>query len=160
MCPTPARTRLWSSAALAAVLLVAPAARAADDVDVTVVAILATSDAKNAKIEPELAAIAKEVQKKYPNLTGFRMAQMTCQSMAVGRPEAFGLVDKEAAQVTVEHGADKHDRVRLKVQPPQLKEITFTSCCGKFVPIVTPYQTKDKQEQLIIAVMVSTCKDK
>jgi hypothetical protein len=161
MWPTLARSRLLHlSAALTTVLLIAPAVRAVDDVEVTVVAILATSDAKNAKIQPEVAAIAREVQKKYPNLTGFRLAQMTCQSMTVGRPDTFTLVDKEAAQVTVEHGADKHDRVRLKVQPPQLKEITYTTCCGKFFPIVTPYQTKDKQEQLIIAVMVSTCKEK
>jgi hypothetical protein len=160
MSPTPAHTRLFRlSTALAALLALAPPARAVEDVEVTVVAILATTD-KGAKVQPEVAAIAKQVQKKYPDLTGFRLAQMTCQPMTVGKAETFPLVDKEVATVTVEEPADKHDRVCLRVKPPGVKEITYTSCCGKFFPIVTRYHTKDQQERLITAVMVGTCKEK
>ena len=32
-------------------------------------------------------------------------------------------------------------------------EITYDTCCGKFLPIITPFRTKDK-ELLIIAVCV------
>jgi hypothetical protein len=160
MPPTLAYARpLPLAAVLAFLLALAPVARASEEVDVTVVAILATTD-KGAKVQPEVAAIAKPVQKKYPDLTGFRLAQMTCQTLTVGKAQTFALVDKEVAMVTVEEPADKHDRVCLRVKPPEVKEITYTSCCGKFFPIVTRYRTKDKQEQLIIAVMVSTCKEK
>jgi hypothetical protein len=34
----------------------------------------------------------------------------------------------------------------------------YTSACGKFFPIVTRYQTKER-ERLIIAIMVRCCKN-
>ena len=42
------------------------------------------------------------------------------------------------------------------IPPPLVGEITYMTICGKFFPIVTRYQTKDK-DRLIIAVMVKPC---
>jgi hypothetical protein len=146
--------------ALIFILALSPADLADEQVKVTVVAIVANSDPADGKIDPQLESIAAEVKKKYPQLTGFHLKRMTCTSMTVGKEDTFKTVDDLDATVTVQQGSDKHDRVRLTIKPPQVKEITYTTCCGKFFPVVTPYLTKDKQEQLIIAVRVSTCKDK
>ena len=156
---TPLAPRLLGLCLAPAVLLLPAApAPAADDIRVAVVAILANGD--GGKVDAEVEPVAREVRKKYPALTGFHMARMTCQPVPAGKEESFKLVDDEVATVAVEHAADKEDRVRVRVKPPQLKEITYTTCCGKFFPIVTPYQTRAKQEQLIIAIMVCPCKDK
>jgi hypothetical protein len=120
-------------------------------VRVTVIAILAT-DRSNV-IDPKLERFAKEVQKTEPQLTGFTLAQTTRKTLAVGNTLDFPLVDKQVAEISVEKGMDTQNRVSLKVKPPQVGEIVYTSACGKFFPIVTRYQTKDK-ERLIIAIMV------
>jgi hypothetical protein len=115
-------------------------------VRVTVIAILATD--KNARVDPRLECIAKEIQKKDPNLTGFQLAQTSNESCTVGKATKFELVDKETAEVIVRHGANKEDRVCLKVKPPRMGEITYTSTCGKFFPILTRYQTKNHERLL------------
>jgi hypothetical protein len=51
------------------------------------------------------------------------------------------------------------DRVRLKVGPPMMGEITYEAPCDKFLPIQTPLRTK-KNEMVIIAVRVQPCKGK
>jgi hypothetical protein len=127
---------------------------AEEKVRVTVVAILATDQDKI--VDPKLECIAREVQKTEPRLTGFHLAQTTRLPVAVGSSYKFPLVEKEVAEIVVEHGADKENRVSLKVKPPRCGEIVYTSCCGKFFPIVTRYRTKN-QERLIIAVMVKPC---
>lgn len=148
------RLQPWLVPALLVALT--PQARAADEVRVAVVAILANGDSK--KIDPAVADIAKHVKHKYPMLTGFRLCCMTSQSVTVGEENTFPLADDQSAQIVVQQVSDKNDRVRIKVKPPQLGEITYTTCCGKYFPIVTPYLTKGKQEQLILAIMVTTCK--
>jgi hypothetical protein len=87
------------------------------------------------------------------------MAKMSCQSVAVGATDDFVLVADQHAAVTVLKAACKHNRVQLKVTPPTLGDITYTTCCGKFFPMVTRYQTKN-QEWLIVAVRVQPCKEK
>jgi hypothetical protein len=141
-----------------ALLLAAAPAPAADEIRVAVVVILATGD--GSKVDAEVEAVAREVRKKYPALTSFHMARTTCQPVPAGKEESFKLVDDEVATVVVDHASDKDDRMRVRVKPPQLKEITYTTCCGKYFPIVTPYQTRARQEQLIIAIMVCPCKEK
>jgi hypothetical protein len=130
--------------------------RAGDDnVRVTVVVILATDQNKN--VDPKLECIAKEVRNIDPKLTGFRLGPTSCKSLAVGAEYKFPLLEDLEAPVVVRHGADKDERVSLRIKPPKLGEITYTSACGKFFPIMTEYVTKDK-ERLIIAIMVRPCK--
>ncbi len=134
-----------------------PAAGAEEKVKVTVVAVLATENNKH--VDPQLKCLADEVRKIEPKLTGFRTARATCKSLAVNEEFKFPLVDKEVASVLVQHGADKDDQVGLTVKAPQVGEIVYTSACGKFFPIVTRYQTKDK-DRLIIMIRVQPCKGK
>ena len=56
------------------------------------------------------------------------------------------------------HAADSKNRVGLTVKAPLQGEIQYTTCCGKFFPIVTRYQTKNK-ELLIVAIRVQPCKE-
>jgi hypothetical protein len=129
-------------------------ARAEEKIHVTVVAIFATD--QNKKVEPRLECLAKEVQKTDPKLTGFRLAKCSCQKVEVGKKVEFPLVENEVAAVVVKHGCDKEDRVGLTVKAPLVGEIAYSCACGKFFPIMTRYQTKDK-ERLIIAIRVQPC---
>jgi hypothetical protein len=128
--------------------------RAEEEIKVTVVAILATD--QNKKVEPRLEGLAKEVQKTDPKLTGFRWAKCSCQKLEVGKKLEFRLVEDQVAAVVVKHGCDKEDRVGLTVKAPLVGEIAYSCACGKFFPIMTRYQTKDK-ERLIIAIRVQPC---
>lgn len=150
-------TRRWLGVLLlTAIWLGGPAmARAEEKVRVTVVAILATD--RDHKVDRRLKCVAEEVQKVEPKLTGFQIGQITCTPVAVGKSYKVPLVEKATAEVVIQQGADKDNRVKLKVKAPKMGELVYTSTCGKFFPIVTRYQTKDK-ERLIIAIMVRPCK--
>jgi hypothetical protein len=133
-----------------------------DDRMITVVAVIASD--KNKHVDPRVKCIADEVQKLEPNLTGFRLATTTNKSVRVGNRETFPLVDDEVLGVLLQHvggggGGKKEkdkedDRVRLTVKAPLAGEITYSTCCSKFFPIMTRYLTKDTGERLIVAIMV------
>lgn len=125
-----------------------------DKVKVSVVIILASE--KDAAVDPKLDDIAREVRKMHPRLKGFRLGPLAARSLAIGSEETFALVEDQKARVVVQRGADKNDRVRLKVAPPQMGEITYSTPCGKFLPIVTPFRTR-ANELLILAVRVQPC---
>ena len=144
---------------LAALMGGDPPDKAPEEIRVTVVAILASTD-KNAKVDKKLVEVAAAVQPQYPELVGFRFGPQTCKPVEIGKEETFDLVDDVKATVLVQQGYDKKGRVGLKVKPPQLNEITYSTCCHKYFPLVTPYETKDKKERLIVAVMVCPCKEK
>jgi hypothetical protein len=155
-----AHTRKWFSGALLLLALLGAAPKEEeekDTVEVALIAILATDS--NAKIDPQLACIAREVRKTHKELTGFRLATTTKKSLTVGEKKIFEVVSDQKVAVTVEQGADEKNRVQLKVGPPGMGTITYDTCCGKFLPIVTPFTTKDK-ELLIIAVCVHPCREK
>ena len=156
---SPAAVRVGCGVLLVAALLPNLAARAdeKETVEVAVIAILATD--RNDKIDPKLACIARQVRVNHKDLTGFQLAKMTKQSLTVGVKKAFEVVDDQKAGVTVQQGADEKNRVQVKVGPPGMGEITYDTCCGKFLPIVTPYRTKEK-DLLIVAVCVKPCHEK
>lgn len=157
--PKHRRRRLLALLGLAVGLLnPAPAARAADEeVRVTLVAILATD--RDQVVDDKLRDIAGEFRKKYPWWTGFRLGIMTCKAVVVGKRETFELVDGQVATVLILHGADKDDRVCLKIKAPRMGELTYSTACTKFFPIMTRYQTKDK-DHLLIAIAVNPCHGK
>ena len=160
MSPNPSARPFWGALLLALPALATSAAPCADDPDkvkVCVVTVLATD--KDAKVDPKLADLAREVQKVEPKLTGFRLANSTSKSLSVGDKDDFELVADQTAAVIVEHGADQENRVQLKVTPPLMGAITYETSCGKFLPVVTSYRTKGG-EVLIIAVRVQPCNEK
>ena len=129
-----------------------------DKVKVSMIVILASE--ANAKVDPRLTCIAAELKKKHPKLVGFQLAgKCSCKSLTIGTKEAFDLIANETAAVTVEQGADDDNFVQLKVEPPQMGEITYRTVCGKFLPIVTPVRMKDGS-LVIIAVRVQPCNGK
>lgn len=148
---------------LLALMLIAAAppkdAERADEksVEVAVIAILGTD--RNNKIDPKLACIAREVRRKHKELTGFRLATLTRKSLTIGVKNTFEVVGDQKVGVTVVHGADEKDQVQVKVAPPGMGEITYDTCCGKFLPIATEFRTKDK-DLLIIAVCIRPCHEK
>src|SRR5581483_4420019 len=104
-------------------------------VNVAVIAILATD--RNDKIDPKLDCIARQVRKSRKELTGFQLGTMARQSLTIGVKSNFEVVGEQKVGVTVVHGADDKNRVQVKVAPPGMGEITYDTCCGKFLPIVT-----------------------
>jgi len=125
-----------------------------DPVKVTVVVVLATSD--NDTIDPKLTELAKEVQKRDPKLTGFKLSASEVKSIPVGESDTFDLVEKQELKVKVEKTKDANGRVSLSIKPPGLENTTYGCSCDKFFPVVTPYRTKSG-EVLIIAVMAKPC---
>jgi hypothetical protein len=155
----PGRRNRWSLLAL--ILLLASSAAWASDpnkparkVRVSVLVIYATE--KDDKIDAKLACIAREVRKTHPKLTGFRMGKLSSKSLTVGAGDKFDLPEEQKACVMVQRAADNMDRVRLKVGPPSMGEITYSTPCGKFLPILTPFRTKTG-EVVLIAVRVQPC---
>ncbi|MFO0879881.1 MAG: hypothetical protein U0840_21245 [Gemmataceae bacterium] len=123
-------------------------------VRVTVLVMVASE--KDEKTDKKLEEIAREVRKTHPRFKGFKMVSLSDKSLAVGESDKFDLVEDQQAAITVLRTADKFDRVRLKVGPPMMGEITYSTPCGKFLPILTPYRTKGN-ETVLMAVRVKPC---
>ena len=124
-------------------------------VRVTVVAVLATTE--NNVVDKQLTDLATEVQKKYPDLVGFKLKESLQKSIPVGDSHTFDLLGKETAvQVTVDKPKDKNGRVGLTVSPPGGEAVTYTCACDKFFPLVTTYKTKDGRK-LIVAIGAKPC---
>jgi hypothetical protein len=137
--------------------VVAPAALAkepAPRVKVTVVTILAGD--RGDDVDPRLKCVADEVRKLNPQLKSFKLVSMASRSLAVDDKAEFPLVDDQVAQVVIRQRADETNKISLAVTPPRQGEIVYRAACGKFLPIVTRYQTREN-ERLILAVRVQPC---
>src|SRR5215204_5050427 len=111
-----------------------------DPVRVTVVIVLATS--KNDVIDPKLKDLAREVQKREPTLTGYKLVAIDSRSVRVGDEATIPLTDKQVLGVKVEKPKDAHGRIGLTLDPPGMDPVTYACACDKFFPIVTPHRTK------------------
>ena len=128
-----------------------------EEVQVTVVSILAKKEGNN--VPPKLAELAKRIQERRPDLTSFRIDTQCCEKLTVDQAKEFKFVDEKKAVVTVRQAADANNQVKLKVDLPCIGKVCYTTCCGKFFPMMTCYKT-NTGECLIIAVMVKPCKGK
>ena len=152
------RYRLGCLLVLVGWLAAAPPCRADEpEIKVHIVAILATE--KDKQIDPRLKDIAKKVQEKEPQLTGFQVNRCICAKLTAGKEETFKLVDNQTVTVLFKCKTDKDTRCCLTVKAPRMGEVTYNTTCEKFFPIVTRYQTKEKQ-RLILAIMVPPCEKK
>lgn len=129
-------------------------AEPAEKVKVTVVVILASEG--KPEVDPRLDKIAQEIRKRNPNLNRFQLKSINCRSLKVDEKASVNLVDDKKAQIVVKQGADTDNRVGLAVTVPDQGEIVYRTACGKFLPIVTRYQTK-MRERLILAIRVQPC---
>jgi hypothetical protein len=126
-------------------------AESEEKIEVTVVPIFASS--KHNLIDRDLANIAKAVQQHRPKLTGFRKGKASKQTLAVGGKAKFPLGENQSAQVSIQQGVDKENRIALTVKPPECGTIVYASTVGKYFPIVTRHRNGN-QDFLIVAVMV------
>lgn len=124
----------------------------AQEVDVTVVAILASD--RHTEIDKKLQKIAEEVRKREPSFTGFRIARTTFKKEPLNHKESFALMGELAADITVLSVDEKEKKVKLTVKAPHAGEVTYTTVPEKYFPILTRYQTDKDKERLILAVMV------
>ena len=140
--------------------VVAPTALAkepAPRVKVTVVEILAND--RDDEVDPRLKCVAEEVRKLNPQLKGFKLMSMASRSLRADEKTEFSLVEGQVAQVVIRQLADEHNKVSLAITPPRQGEIVYRATCGKFLPIVTRFMTRDN-ERLILAVRVQPCQGK
>jgi hypothetical protein len=144
-------------AGLAAVGVGQQSAPPARRVKVTIVVIFASE--KGDRIDPRLKCIAAEVQKRNPQLKGFRVGSMECRSLAVGDAISVAPVKGETTQVVVRQAMDRTKKVELAVAPPCQGEFVYRTVCGKFFPVITRC-LNDKQERLILAIRVQPCHGK
>jgi hypothetical protein len=130
-----------------------PVRASAQDVRVTVVTILATD--RNTDVDGKLAEVKREVQKREPSLTGYRLGKTGHRDINVGQKEAIKLFDDKDYSTDVKLIAknDSKKRVTLEVKPPLIGAISYETCYDKFFPIVTRAMVDG--ERLIIAIMVS-----
>jgi hypothetical protein len=150
--------RLLPLSALALLAAPLPAAdKAADEIDVKVLAILASEHHKD--VHAKLTEFARQVRKKDPALTGFRLERSTCEGLELGATKKFPLVGKEVVEVTVNRERNEKGRITLTIKPPKLDQITYECACDKFFSVATQHyvgQGKDRQ-QLFIAIMAKPC---
>lgn len=126
---------------------------AAQDVRVTVVAILASDRHQN--VDSKLQALAAEIKKRDDRLTGFKIDRTTSKPLAIGQKDTFQLISDLTADVTLVQRDEKDNKVRLTVKAPHVGEITYSTSYGKYFPIMTRYQTEKEKEWLILAVMAT-----
>ena len=123
-------------------------------VRVTVVAVLATTETN--VVDKQLTDLATEVQKKYPDLVGFKLNETLQKSIPVSDSHTFDLLEKQTLKVTIDKPKDKNGRVGLTVTPPGGEAVTYTCACDKFFTLVTTFKTKDGR-RLIVAVGAKPC---
>ncbi|MCU0703480.1 MAG: hypothetical protein MUF18_05830 [Fimbriiglobus sp.] len=126
-------------------------------VRVTVVVVLATTE--NNVVDKKLTDLATEVQKRYPELVGFKFGDTVQKSIAVGGSHTFSLLEEQSLKVTIDAAKDKNGRVGLTVVPPGGNEVSYTCVCDKFFPLMTAYKTKDGRK-LILAIGAKPCTGK
>jgi hypothetical protein len=143
--------------ALAAALSACPPA--GDDVEVVVLAILASEHHK--EVDPRLTEFADQVRKRDATLTGFKIDWTGTEHLKLGETRSFKLTTgNQTIDVTVDKERDANGRATLTIQPPRMKEMKYECACGKFFPIATDhYEGKGKDRaRLFIAVMAKPCK--
>ncbi len=123
-------------------------------VRVTVVVILATTE--NNVVDKKLTDLATEVQKRDPDLVGFKLHTTLQKSITVGESHTFELLEKQSLTVAVDRPKDKSGRVGLTVTPPGGEAVSYACACDKFFPLVTAYKTRAGQ-RLIVAVGAKPC---
>jgi hypothetical protein len=149
--------RVLAALALVTAVVQAQEPAPAKRVKVTLVVVLATE--KGDKVDARVKCIADEVRKRDPQLTNFELHMMRSASLAVDQAEVFPIVEEATARVVVHRSADNQNKVELAVTAPRQGEIVYRTVCGKFLPIVTRYQTKNG-ERLILAIRVQPCNGK
>jgi hypothetical protein len=108
-----------------------------------IVAVILASD-RCPYVHPRLRAIAAELKKGDPSLTGFTLVSITAKSLAAKQKAKFHCVEDCYVEVEINHCVDQAKKVCLSVTAPLQGEIVCRCVCEKFLPIVTRYQTRQR----------------
>ena len=129
-----------------------------DEIEVKVLAILASEN--HTEVNKRLTEFAKQVRKKEPKLTGFRLDRSTSQPFKLGETKKFEVPGGDVVEVTVNKERDENGRITLTITPPKLKPIIYECACDKYFSVATQqFVGKEKdREQLFVAVMAKPCK--
>jgi len=150
---------MYRPISLAALLVAAaaPACPPPDEIEVKVLAILASEHHKD--VDKRLSEFAKQVQKKDPSLTGFQLGRTNEETLKLGETKKFALTGGEVVEVTVNKDRNEKGRITLTIKPPKLNQITYECVCDKYFSIATEhYEGKGKDRaQLFIAIKASPC---
>lgn len=127
-----------------------------DDSKVKVIVVAILGHNHDETIDEKIQEIARHVQKREPGLTGFSLKRTELQRIPIGESHTFELVDEATMDVKVE--AEEDGSISLTLYPPETDgSLTYSCKCGKFFPIITRYETENK-ERLIVAVMAEPCR--
>jgi hypothetical protein len=107
-------------------------------------------------VQEELKCLAEAVRRKYPTLKSFRIESMKCLDVAENERVTFPLPENQKAVFVVHCACDHKKKVCLAATATTLGEIEYGTVCGKFLPIVTRYYTRDN-ERIVLAVRVQPC---
>jgi hypothetical protein len=135
----------------------APACPPTDEIEVRVLSILASEQHKD--VDKRLTEFAKQVRKKDPSLTGFKLDQTDQEPLKLGETKKFTLTGGQVVEVTVNKDRNEKGRITLTIKPPKLNQITYECVCDKYFSIATDYyegKGKDRA-QLFIAIKASPC---
>jgi hypothetical protein len=119
--------------------------------------VVVLASEKGNTVDKRLKALAPEVQKLHPKLKSFAFHSQEVKSHKPNERFSLECVEKQMVDMIVKHGADKDNKVTLAVKPPRMSQLEYQTVCGKFLPIVTPYKTKNG-ETLILAIRVQPCR--
>src|SRR5215471_4530738 len=150
---------MYRPLSLAALYLAAtaPACPPTDEIEVRVLSILASEH--NKEVDKRLTEFAKQVQKKDPSLTGFKLDQTNQEPLKLGETKKFTLTGGQVVEVTVNKDRNEKGRITLTIKPPKLNQITYECVCDKYFSIATDYyegKGKDRT-QLFVAIKASPC---
>ncbi len=121
---------------------------------VVVVVILATKD--NNVVDKKLADLAKEMEKRGSEFTGFKIHSVLTESIAVGKSHSFEMLEEQTLKVAIDKPKDEGGRVGLTITPKNGSEVSYTCACDKFLPLLTGYKTKGGPS-VIVAVGAKPC---
>src|SRR5262249_50184198 len=143
----------------------------AEEIEVKVLAILVSEH--HTDVHPKLKEFAKEVLKKDPSLTGFRLERTPAESLELGEtrecplvngPVVAAPVNEDGKEEGVGEGTGNKERnekgrVTLTIKPPKLDQITYECACDKFFSMATQHYVGKgmEKQQLFIAVMAKPC---
>ena len=127
------------------------------EIKVTIVAVLASSRHQN--IDPRLKELAVGLKKKNPKWTGFEVERSACASIKVGGEATVKIMDDFKVTIEIKERNPATGCVSFMIKPDTVSELGYTCCCDKFFPVITRYDTKDK-DRLVLAIMAKPCKKK
>ena len=109
-------------------------------------------------VDAKLTEFAKQVQRKEPALTGFKLDHSSATPSSSGRQRSSPL-RRRGRRGDRQQGAEREGRITLTIKPPKLKQITYACVCDKYFSIATEhFEGKGKDRaQLFIAIQASPC---